>query len=541
MIVRRVRTVTAAVVAVLVTSSGCGSASSGPPSNGIPSPAPSGMVVTTLGADAPVVPASDETGAAMPNVLPDDYELDPSPSETLTSSRLSPQSRRAPRGGSDPCYGVSSGQLLYPLPQQVPYVPKFGQFAALRPRVTDALHYRIHYGADLMTPPGTTVRAAAPGTVVQIRYFDKASWQNKTASNNSARLTGFGNAILIRSIVASQTAYLLYGHLSAVADGLLTSPGVKAGQEIGKSGRSDISSAAIPSHLHFQLSLGRFGSDDTSKLATWDPVECHNFVDVAVHPAGDDTFTVKLGSDLLAAPGFSDHVKVFDNYALTVATMAECNGIFSVGLSGNLVFNTVEAPNLRDGVPNGEIFSAPPDPLVAFSSSGARTIPSLVQPNFSPCPQASSSPSPLPSTSPSPQPSPSSPQSPTPKSSPTPTPTRSPTPTPVPAPTPTPTPVPAPTPTPEPTPTSTPMPTPTPTTPSANGDWFFNWNCHGDSECLVTATAPQGSTDEGPGVGGQAGCNSLVTFAEHFWGPSAVYNCSQTSQVPASRRRNVRR
>lgn len=59
-----------------------------------------------------------------------------------------------------------------------------------------------------------------------------------------------------------------------------------------------------------------------------------------------------------------------------------------------------------------------------------------------------------------------------------------------------------------------------------SGDWFFVWNCNGDSECLMTNAAgtPSGSLDEGPD---ESACTPLVTFAQQFWGSAATYACTQ--------------
>jgi hypothetical protein len=91
---------------------------------------------------------------------------------------------------------------------------------------------------------------------------------------------------------------------------------------------------------------------------------------------------------------------------------------------------------------------------------------------------------------------------------------------------------PTPTSAPTPVPTSTPTPTPTQTpTPTPNGDWYYHWNCNGDSECLATNPngTPTGTTDEGPGAGGQSSCDALLQFAATWWGPTAVDACDQNA------------
>jgi len=387
--VRKQRSILAFLSAILMAAFliSCGGGSQGSlPASNTP-PASTGA----LGADAPVT--QDLSGGSMPDVLPNDYEPDPDPNETVTSDAVQSKSVRATKS-TDACYGVSTGQLRYPLPNRVPYTDKYGPFGALRPQPLDPTRYRIHYGADLKTPVGTMVFAAASGTVVQISVYDKASKDYKTLFPYKSRLHGFGNAILIRSAINGHTVYTLYGHLQEVGDGFVANPNVTSGEIIGKSGRSGISSASITSHLHFQLGIDRYGGTDADKLAAWDPVECHNFADTTVNPTGNDLFYVTLGSDTLAAPSFTDHIKVFDKYSLSVASTLKCEtGTYSVALGGKLVFNTVATPNLRIGIPNGQTFTAPPDPLVAFSSSGSRTIPSPSPPSVVPCPSPTPPPS----------------------------------------------------------------------------------------------------------------------------------------------------
>ncbi len=61
---------------------------------------------------------------------------------------------------------------------------------------------------------------------------------------------------------------------------------------------------------------------------------------------------------------------------------------------------------------------------------------------------------------------------------------------------------------------------------ASSGDWFYHWNCHGDSQCLATnpnGTAT-GTNDEGPN---QSSCTQLLTFAQHFWGTAAKDSCDQ--------------
>lgn len=60
---------------------------------------------------------------------------------------------------------------------------------------------------------------------------------------------------------------------------------------------------------------------------------------------------------------------------------------------------------------------------------------------------------------------------------------------------------------------------------SSPPDWYYHWNCNGDSECLSTnpTGAASGTVDEGPN---ESSCTELLTFGEHFWNiPPATQSC----------------
>jgi hypothetical protein len=64
---------------------------------------------------------------------------------------------------------------------------------------------------------------------------------------------------------------------------------------------------------------------------------------------------------------------------------------------------------------------------------------------------------------------------------------------------------------------------------SAPPDWYYHWNCNGDSECLGTnpTGAASGTLDEGPN---ESSCTQLLDFAQHFWNmPPATDSCDQDS------------
>src|SRR5690349_16467331 len=58
----------------------------------------------------------------------------------------------------------------------------------------------------------------------------------------------------------------------------------------------------------------------------------------------------------------------------------------------------------------------------------------------------------------------------------------------------------------------------------ASDDWYYHWDCNGDTECLATnpTGASSGTLNEGPN---ESSCTELLTFAKHFWGPAATNSC----------------
>ena len=65
----------------------------------------------------------------------------------------------------------------------------------------------------------------------------------------------------------------------------------------------------------------------------------------------------------------------------------------------------------------------------------------------------------------------------------------------------------------------------------AEPNWYYHFICNGDSECLSTnfASAPYGTSSQGPGQGGQSGCNGLMTFGNINWNiPPAQQWCDNS-------------
>ena len=124
--------------------------------------------------------------------------------------------------------GVSA-RFIWPVSGEV--VSEFG------PRVHPVLENREnHDGIDIDVPEGTTIRAAAGGTV---SFYGEQP--------------GYGNLMILEH---GDGFYTLYGHLEEA----IASPGrfVDMGQSIAVSGNSGISSGP---HLHFEIRNGEFPID----------------------------------------------------------------------------------------------------------------------------------------------------------------------------------------------------------------------------------------------------------------------------------------
>jgi sugar lactone lactonase YvrE len=69
---------------------------------------------------------------------------------------------------------------------------------------------------------------------------------------------------------------------------------------------------------------------------------------------------------------------------------------------------------------------------------------------------------------------------------------------------------------------------------AADPNWYYHFRCNGDAACLSTnfAGASQGTSDQGPGQGGQSGCNSLMTFGNINWNiPPAEQWCDHSPTI----------
>lgn len=92
---------------------------------------------------------------------------------------------------------------------------------------------RLHEAIDIMAPEGTTVRAAAPGTIERI-------FQSKAG----------GNTIYIRT--PDKTSIHYYAHLGEYAKGLKEGQRIRRGQRLGTVGSTGNADPDAP-HLHFEI------------------------------------------------------------------------------------------------------------------------------------------------------------------------------------------------------------------------------------------------------------------------------------------------
>ena len=109
---------------------------------------------------------------------------------------------------------------------------------------------RLHEAIDIMAPEGTSVLAAAPGTVAKL-HRSKAG----------------GNAIYVRSPDRRRIFY--YAHLAEYAEGLSEGQRIRAGQRLGTVGSSGNASPQAP-HLHFAI------LETTADAAWWEPANAIN-------------------------------------------------------------------------------------------------------------------------------------------------------------------------------------------------------------------------------------------------------------------------
>ncbi|MCA0904428.1 M23 family metallopeptidase [Qipengyuania aquimaris] len=109
---------------------------------------------------------------------------------------------------------------------------------------------RLHEAIDIMAPVGTSVVAAAPGTVEKLFRSDAG-----------------GNTIYVRSNDGETIHY--YAHLDEYAEGLKEGQRVRRGQRLGTVGSSGNASEEAP-HLHFAV------LQTTADAEWWEPANAVN-------------------------------------------------------------------------------------------------------------------------------------------------------------------------------------------------------------------------------------------------------------------------
>ncbi len=71
---------------------------------------------------------------------------------------------------------------------------------------------------------------------------------------------------------------------------------------------------------------------------------------------------------------------------------------------------------------------------------------------------------------------------------------------------------------------------------SSDSGWYYHFVCNGDSQCqqlnFTPNNASSGTSSQGPGAGGQAGCNGLMNFGRIHWNiPPAQQWCDNSPSI----------
>ena len=104
--------------------------------------------------------------------------------------------------------------------------------------------YGWHLGVDLDAERGHPLAAVTDGTVVAVRHFD-AAYQEEDYWGNGLALLGDDRRLYI------------YMHWDCLAEGVSEGSRVRAGDELGRMGRSGFASKPFPTHLHFEILMLR--------------------------------------------------------------------------------------------------------------------------------------------------------------------------------------------------------------------------------------------------------------------------------------------
>lgn len=194
--------------------------------------------------------AEDQTGEA--SMRPSEAQPSPEPSQTgAATANASDESGQAK---GDPVAldsdGSSSSEAAPPGTLRIP---------VLNVRATDLSDTfldergggnRLHEALDIMAPVGTSVVAAAPGTIERL-FFSEAG----------------GNTIYVRSTDRKTIHY--YAHLDEYAEGLKEGQRIRRGQRLGTVGHSGNAEKDAP-HLHFAILR------TTADAEWWEPANAVN-------------------------------------------------------------------------------------------------------------------------------------------------------------------------------------------------------------------------------------------------------------------------
>jgi len=128
-----------------------------------------------------------------------------------------------------------------------------------------------HEGVDIFASPSTGIVAHRDGTVLYV--YDSCDDEDlplgSMCCNSSDKLAGYGNVIIIKHVVDSNTTYFtLYAHLKQYSKLVSVGQTVYAGQKIATMGKSGISGGK---HLHFETRTGNYPTKLFKDITCHDP------------------------------------------------------------------------------------------------------------------------------------------------------------------------------------------------------------------------------------------------------------------------------
>ncbi|SMQ74329.1 Peptidase family M23 [Altererythrobacter xiamenensis] len=194
--------------------------------------------------------AEDQTGEA--SMRP--AEAQPSPEPSPTDGATARASNDTDLAKSDPVAldtdGSSSSESAPPGVLRIPVLNV--RAADLSDTFLDERGggNRLHEALDIMAPVGTSIVAAAPGTIERL-FFSEAG----------------GNTIYVRSTDRKTIHY--YAHLDEYAEGLKEGQRIRRGQRLGTVGHSGNAEKDAP-HLHFAILR------TTADAEWWEPANAVN-------------------------------------------------------------------------------------------------------------------------------------------------------------------------------------------------------------------------------------------------------------------------